>query len=204
VVEDRMNIIDLLKEYDGLITAMASIILAFITLLYLRETRLQRLVNEKLVMNDNCELNISPKIKLGEDNKENIDFDIEIENFGSKPAFYVEFKVLTKRSPKECISQIIAMGTKEDFYKSDSFTWTKTTNSIMPGIKLNFFCRVLPKFLDYDQSFYLWVRYHDFYKNQKDEILHISLSDTKSIRITYINNLPSKSREKVDLPVSYR
>ena len=195
-----------LNSYNGLITAVATIVLVIITYIYMLETKKQRLLNEKIFKLENSQIIIEDTVIQFIDGKKQVSVEFKLKNIGSKPARNIEFKILTKRSPKECISQFHFIGSKEE-YKNQldegKMTYSKTKDTLMSGQDECFYTEILTSLLDYDKSFYLWVKYRNFYNEIVDEIRWISLAQENCVSETNIN-MVMEYNKKYNLPVSYR
>lgn len=188
-----------LQDYSGALSFISAIILSVITLLYLLETRKQRKLSEKMLQSEDAILNID--IKTIENTKDHFDFELVISNIGHKALYRLEYKVLTKRSPRECIAQFRWNGTKEECEVGKNLTMNKVVSGLLPGEKITYYIRVLKKFLDYDNGMYIRIKYINAYKELTDEVIFMTISE-KTISYSLLSNLiDNKLRPKI--PVQY-
>ena len=186
-----MSYIELINHYNGIIMAVSSIILTVITYFYLVETIKMRAIYDKLINHDNSLLiiEISP---INHDNKTNlIWFELKMRNIGSKPLRNSSFKLLTKRSPRECISHNVYLCDRETYLRNLKINYIASNDyeGLMPGETITYYINIQLSFLDIDKSFYVWIKYIDFYKNIDDEVRLISIADEKSQQVLNINVL---------------
>lgn len=198
------RLLDLLNTYNGLLNVSATTLLVLITYLYLRETRKIREANQHLLRSENCLLDLELGQIQTDSESKRLWFELRIRNIGSKPARHLTFKLLTKRSPRECISHLVCPYPRVEFLKSkDQYTtYRKDYTGLMPGNEVIFYCEVSPSFLDYDRSFYLWLKYADFYGINGDEIRHVTI-DGEGLKTVFNVNVGLQYNKKLSIPVTY-
>ncbi len=195
-----------MEAYGALTTGVATVVLAIVTFFYLRETREQRRLTRSILESENSHITI----ELGPDtldrSTELLKFEISLKNIGPKPAYGIEFKFLTRRSPRECVSRIVSPGSRAEYeqaQKNGIVTYRQDTDVLTGRDNVGFYCEIWEEFLDYDSSFYLWVRYRDFYRDRRDEIRLISLARRDSISITNANAIREQVNKKFEVPVNF-
>jgi len=72
----------------------------------------------------------------------------------------------------------------------------------MPGNNITFYCELFPAFLDHDKSFYLWIKYADFYAIVNDEIRHVTLNGSTLSNVFNVN-VSRRYDKKLQIPVTY-
>jgi predicted nucleic-acid-binding Zn-ribbon protein len=189
------------------LTGISTLALAILNFLYLLETRASRINQEKYIQKDNSKV----VVKIGRIKKHKsylkkqlpvLGFEIEFKNLGTKPAYDIALKTLTKRSPKQCISHHVFPGSENEYkqsFKTKKTIFRRSEDALMPEGKhaKKFFIVLEKRLLDDNKSFCLWCKYTDFYDRKHDVIKQIIITE-KGQTITNIDT-PKKTNWKFNL-----
>ena len=117
-VSQIIDLLDQLNKYNGLLTALWTLVLSVITFFYLQETRRQRIATETVLRLENARLRVHIKLLQHDVQNPSITLELETQNVGTRPLRTSSFKILTKRSPHESIENFAFPGTASDYSAS--------------------------------------------------------------------------------------